>query len=169
MEFIEVNGDLFDTNSYTSEEVVFAHCIGSDFGMFGGIAVQFIEHYDMKKKLFEWAGEFGIETQEVRFAPTPFSRVKIYARPDLVGLAVKIDNVYNLITKPLTAGLPELYDLVLSLEDMRDQMLQDDDRVLAIPDMIGCGIDSLDRQEVVEAICEVFKDTDIKIYAVNLV
>ena len=55
-----------------------------------------------------------------------------------------------------------------SLIDLREQMLSNYDDTLAIPDMIGCGIDGLDRQAVVDVITEVFKDTDIIVYAVKL-
>ena len=168
MDFYEVTGNLFDTESYTDKDVVLAHCIASDFGMYGGIATQFIQHFDMKNKLLSWSDATGISVS-IQTAFTAYhSKYRIFTRPSLIGKAVKIDNVYNLITKEMTSDRPTLNSLRKSLVSLRKQMLHNNDKVLAIPDMIGCGIDGLDRNDVLDAICEVFNKTDITIYAVKL-
>lgn len=168
MEFIEVKGNLFDTESYTYERIVLAHCIASDFGMCGGIATQFIERYNMKNKLLVWSEIKGIDVSEGTLYRTSFGKYKVFTRPSLVGKAARIGRVYNLVTKELTSGRPTMDTLKESLVDMREQMIYWGDKVLAIPDMIGCGIDGLDRREVINTIHDVFKNTDIKIYAVKL-
>lgn len=155
MKVIEVKGNLFDTDKYASgENVVLAHCIASDIGMYGGIATQFIDRYDMKNKLLKHLG-YASHHQ----AP---------ANIDLVGTAIKVDNVYNLITKLTTGELPTIEDLSNSLKDMKHQMAEADEHILAIPDMIGCGIDMLDRNLVLTTLQSIFLFTDITIYVVKL-
>ena len=106
MKLIEVEGNLFNTKQYTDEPVVLAHCIASDFGMYGGIATQFIRHFDMKNKLMHWSWRNTVN-------PTAIAGTII--RPSLVGKAVKIDNVYNLVTKYETGDYPTLKCLKRSL------------------------------------------------------
>ena len=86
----------------------------------------------------------------------------------MVGKAVKIDNTYNLITKEKTSGFPTLESLENSLKDLKNQMVENNDKYLAIPDMIGCGIDMLDRNNVINVIRSVFLFSDITVYAVKL-
>ena len=155
MKVIEVKGNLFDTDKYAiGENVVLAHCIASDIGMYGGIATQFIDRYNMKNKLLNHLG--------------CTSNRQAIANIDLVGTAIKIDNVYNLITKLTTGELPTIEDLSNSLKDMKHQMTEAGEHVLAIPDMIGCGIDMLDRNLVLATIQSIFLFTDITIYVVRL-
>lgn len=167
MKFIEVTGNLFDVESYTDKDVVFAHCIGSDFGMFGGIATQFIERFDMKNKLIEWSKENDIPltTRTKKGSLVNFQTV---TRPSLIGTSVKIDNVYNMITKEMTSELPTMNNFEQALADLKVQMNLNNERYLAIPDMIGCGIDRLDRNQVINTIRSMFLFSDITIYAVKL-
>lgn len=157
MKIIEMNGDLFDMSNYgdDADNVVLAHCIASDFGMGGGIALQFIQHYDMKNRLIR---RYPVDTQE-GLCRTP--------RPSLVGTAVKVGNVYNLITKKFTFEKPQYYDFINSIVDMRNQMVSFGDTALAIPYLIGCGIDGLDETTVMGIIDDTFSITDITIYVVR--
>lgn len=166
MHVVEIfGGDLFNTEEYAWDNpVVFAHCIASDFGMYGGIALQFIERFDMKNKLND---EWPLSNEELFKWSTVLGRNTDCPRGYLVRTAVKIDNVYNLITKLYTSQKPTLDDLKWSLVDCRDQMLEANEKHLAIPDMIGCGIDGLSRDDVLDTIKEVFRDTNITIYTVN--
>lgn len=166
MHIMEIlGGDLFKTEEYAwDQSVVFAHCIASDFGMYGGIALQFIKHFDMKTKLTE---KCPLSTEELFKHSMVHGNARNCARGYLVRTAVKIDNVYNLITKLYTDQKPTLEDLKWSLIDCRDQMMEAGERYLAIPDMIGCGIDGLDRDEVMDTIITIFSSTDITIYVVN--
>lgn len=154
MKIIEMNGDLFDMSNYgdDSDNVVLAHCIASDFGMGGGIALQFIQHYDMKNRLLK------------RYPSGSFSMTP---RHSLVGTAVKVGNVYNLITKTFTFEKPQYYDFINSIVDLRNQMISFGDTALAIPYLIGCGIDMLDETTVMGIIEDTFSITDITIYVVR--
>lgn len=171
MRFVEVKGNLFTPANYLyvgDESVVFAHCIASDFGMHGGIAVSFITLYNMKNKLIEWAKLENIEVVPKTLFQAFGNKYSVFTRPSLIGKAVKIDNVYNLITKDKTSVRPLLKNLEESLKDLKQQMVTRQERALAIPDMIGCGIDGLERSDVVGLIKTIFADTDITIYAVKL-
>lgn len=177
---LTIKGNVFDLDAIAKQlqvspdSLVIAHCIASDFGMYGGIARQFVERYDMKNRLFEYAisenlkpewkgiGQPYIKTGTTREA----GAVKCYV--SLIGKAVKIDNVYNLVTKDLTGSLPTYQTLKDALNDTAIQMTDSGEHYLVIPDMIGCGIDSLSRDKVVEIIEEIFLNTDIKVVAVKL-
>lgn len=163
MNVIEVKGNLFDTADYTDKPVMFAHCIASDFGMGAGIATQFIDRFDMKNKLKKWAKDNAVPTKSRKYSSAYFSY-----RPTLVGSAVRIENTYNLITKACTYEKPTLNDLTRSLQDLKRQMVSNKETVLAIPDMIGCGIDGLNRSQVLTVIQSVFLITEITIYVVRL-
>lgn len=167
MKIVEVKGDLFNTAGYTKEQVMFAHCIASDFGMGAGIATQFIEHFDMKDKLKKWSKEQGHPVKKVnkKFYGKSFP---ISSRPTIVGTAARIENTYNLITKAFTHEKPTMDDLTKSLQDMKKQMVDNKEKFLAIPDMIGCGIDGLERSQVLNTIRCIFLYTDITIYIVRL-
>lgn len=117
-----------------------AHCISADFNLGGGIAKQFCEHYDMRNRLLaDYSSDF-----------------------DGVGLALEIDNVYNLITKRYVHNSPTYENLAAALEDMKDSMIYHGQKKLAMP-RIGCGLDGLDWKIVRSIIKDIFEDTKIEI------
>ncbi len=117
-----------------------AHCISADFNLGGGIAKQFCEHYDMKNRLFvNYGSDF-----------------------DGVGMALLIDNVYNLVTKKYVHNRPTYENLARTLEDMRDMMIDEGQRKVAMP-RIGCGLDGLDWAIVRSIIKDIFEDTNIEV------
>ena len=73
--FYFVKKNLFDM----PQGYCFAHCISEDFKLGAGIAVEFNNRYNMRERLETKCDDRGLVTY--------------------VGKAVKIDNVYNLITK----------------------------------------------------------------------
>lgn len=175
-----IRGNVFDLEALSkklqipSKSMVLAHCIASDFGMYGGIARQFVERYDMKNRLFEYAISENI-TPEWKSIQQPYIRVSrtreagaIKCYTSLIGKAIKIDNVYNLVTKDLTSSLPTIQALKSALDNLRQQMLSNKEQYLIIPDMIGCGIDSLSRDDVIATIESVFQNTNIEVVAVKL-
>lgn len=175
-----VKGDVFNLKTLsknlqvTPDSLVIAHCIASDFGMYGGIARQFVERYDMKNRLFEYVISENIRP-EWKSIRQPYIRVgttreagAIKCYTSLIGKAIKIDNVYNLITKDLTSSLPTLQTLRDALEDTKHQMIVNKEQYLVVPDMIGCGIDSLNRAEVIATIESIFQNTNVEVVAVKL-
>ena len=116
-----------------------AHCISHDFALGAGIAKQFTEVYNMRKKLNKFYG---------------FSRS--------VGEAYLVDNVFNLITKERYFEKPTYGSLTKCLKDMKDQMSDLMISKLAIP-QIGCGLDRLNWENVKAIIEEIFNDTDVEI------
>lgn len=119
---------------------ILAHCISADFNLGGGIAKQFCEHYDMRNRLF---ADYGSDF-------------------DGVGLALQIDNVYNLVTKRYVHNSPTYENLATALEDMKSSMICEGQKKIAMP-KIGCGLDGLDWGIVKAIIKDVFEDTDIEI------
>lgn len=153
----EITGDLFDYK----DDYILAHCIASDFGMLGGIAKQFVDKMDMRKKLERWAINNQVTTQETLYS---FSGI---SRPQLIGTAVLVDNVFNLVTKTSTSGQPSYMSLYYALLDMKKQVKRLGIKKLAMP-RIGCGIDGLSWIAVYCMIIAVFHRTDLEILVVSL-
>ena len=136
----EINGDLFAV----PQGYYLAHCISGDYALGAGIAAQFVENYNMRFKLHKY---YPIPDGE-RFAN--------------VGIALLIDNVFNLVTKERCFQKPTYYTLHNTLLDMRQQCENKDIKKLAMP-LIGCGLDGLEWHKVKNTIEDAFKGTDIDI------
>ena len=70
--------------------------------------------------------------------------------------------VYNIVTKKYSTGKPTRESFDKSIEILRDKMIENGDKFLAIP-LIGAGLDRLSWDENRETIKRVFQDTDIEI------
>ena len=130
----EENRDLFSVD----HGYYFAHCISGDFALGAGVAVQFDEKYNMRKKL-----------------------KKSYDSVDY-NCALLIDNVINLVTKDKYYRKPTYSSLRESLEESREIIEDLEIEKLAMP-KIGCGLDRLEWENVKEIIEDVFEDMDIEI------
>ena len=139
---IETNKDLFTV----PQGYYLAHCISADFALGAGIAKTFNEVYNMRYKLFKQYPDYEY---------------------DGFGDALPVDNVFNLVTKAVGRGKPTYYSLEGSLVCMRDIMKDLDITKLAMP-MIGCGLDGLREDLVIEIIKDVFKDTNFEILICKL-
>lgn len=117
-----------------------AHCISADFNLGGGIAKQFCTHFNMRERLLNYYGD-GVER---------------------AGFALKISNVYNLVTKEKVSDRPTYEDLINALTDMKENMVDTGVKKIAMP-KIGCGLDGLNWNIVRSIVKEVFEDTDIEI------
>lgn len=127
--------NLFDNYGKTS---VFAHCISSDFKLGAGIAKDFDRIYSMSHKLNQ--------TDKKGIYPC----------------CIKINNVYNLVTKEYYYNKPTYKNLELSLQSLKQQMVSNKETELFIP-KIGCGLDKLDWKTVQDILIKIFKDTSIDI------
>lgn len=131
-----IKKDLFDI----PQGYCFAHCISEDFRLGAGIAVEFNNRYNMRKRLQEKFGTNG----------------------NYIGKALKIDNVYNLVTKQKCFEKPTYQSLQKALEDMATQIKNENVEKLAMP-KIGAGLDRLKWTIVLSIIKDVFKDIDVDI------
>lgn len=140
----EEKRDLFTVG----EDYYLAHCISADLGMSAGIAVQFNRHFDMKNKLRALYPQGVCDYN------------------GWCNTTIKVDRVFNLITKERYWHKPTIYTLEASLVNMRMQLLEDksteDCIKLAIP-LIGCDLDKLLWSQVKPLITEVFNDMNIDI------
>ena len=116
-----------------------AHCISADFALGAGIAKQFVDVYNMRDKL-----------------------KAAYSDDAMVGEALLVDNVFNLVTKARAFQKPTYESLEEALIDMKLQIVELMITKLAIP-MIGCGLDKLDWSKVRSIIEAIFEDVDIEI------
>jgi hypothetical protein len=135
----EIFGDLFTVpNDYC-----LVQCLSADVVAGAGIAIQFNKKYNIKERLQEFKG-----------------RIK---HPTII----KIDNVFNLITKELCWHKPTLKSLESTLIQMKTSCLELDIYKLAMP-KIGCGIDKLNWADVKQLIEAIFDDRfDIRIYYIE--
>ncbi len=140
MNLIEEYGDLFEiSNEKEHNGYMLAHCIAADFGLGAGIAVEFNKRYKLRGKL---RNNYTVDGK--------------------VPQCIKIDNVYNLVTKKKSWGKPTYDTLRGSLELMKEDIIENNVIKLAMP-LIGCGLDRLNWNKVREIIEEVFGDLDIEI------
>ena len=136
----ERKGNLFEVD----EKYYLVQCISSCANMGAGIALDFNKKFHLKNKLLSY-------NEEIRKSPT----------------CVKIDRVFNLITKSKYWNKPTYQSLRLSLEIMRDIIIKDNIKYLAMP-KIGCGLDRLQWGLVREIIKDTFKDIEIEILVLHL-
>lgn len=140
MVIVEVKKDLFEElgKGYV------VHCISGDYSLGAGIASRIDDEMDMRFNLF-------------KNYPIPVG--ESYAN---VGKALLVDNVFNLVTKPLFKHKVRYETLWATLSDLQYQCEQLGIKKISMP-KIGCGMDKLDWAEVRALIEEVFEDTDIEI------
>jgi len=120
-----------------------AHCISHDQALGAGIAKQFNEVYNMREKLADY---FPIE--------------------DLGdfkdGYSLLVDNVFNLVTKNRAYEKPTYMSLHEALEEMKEYVVNMKITKLAMP-RIGCGLDKLEWDNVLEMICDIFENVNVDI------
>jgi len=137
MKYSEEYKDLFTV----SDDYCLAHCIASDLAMGAGIAVPMQKKFHLRNalKYFEYK---GASLQH----PT----------------CIKVDRVFNLITKKKSSGKPTLNSLKKSLDIMKEMIIAQDIKKLAMP-KIGCGLDRLQWGEVREYLQTIFADVDVEV------
>lgn len=134
MDYKEINGDLFTA----PQGYCLAHCISGDYALAAGIAVEFDKRFNMRKRLKNYC--------EIPDCPS----------------VIKIDNVFNLITKECGYQRPTYDNLYQALWEMRQDLETDCIKKIAMP-QIGCGLDGLNWNIVKAMIKEVFSDIDVEI------
>ena len=141
MVYEEMRMDIF----LVPEDFHFAQCISADCKMGKGIAVEFNNHFDVKKHL---------EDQKA-FLMSEWDR-------GIKGNCVRDGRVFNLITKMNYWHKPTYSTMEAALLTLRNMTRAFSIKKLAMP-RIGCGLDQLEWGEVSEIILDVFKDDDIHI------
>ena len=131
-----VVGDLFQA----PQGFCLAHCISADFVLGAGIAVQFNKKFNMKERLKDQWGNSEVQ----------------------IGDVIKIDNVYNLITKEHSYEKPTYDSLQKAVQTMIDLMKDDGVKKVAMP-KIGAGLDRLKWNVVLAIIKDAFEKTDIEV------
>lgn len=129
---------------YNNDIVVLAHCISSDYALGQGIAKEVDLRYDMRNKLKELYG----------------------LNPDIPS-ALKVMNIYNLVTKKNYWDKPTYATLLGALNLMKMDMIKNKDYNLIMP-KIGTLRDKLKWNMVLSLIHEVFEDTDISIKIIDI-
>lgn len=130
-------GNLFD-----STDEAYAHCVAADLYMGRGIAFEF-------KRLF--GGVELLKLQRAKIGQVASQTVDYQDRKLLI---------FYLVTKQISKGKPTFEDFCACLEQLKAQCLERGVKTLSIP-KIGCGLDRLDFQSVVEAIRRTFDGTGI--------
>lgn len=155
MLYNEIKRDLFTVNSLSSdksEPYCLAHCISADFGMSGGIVLEFNKRWDMKNYLHS---HYGNVMSKFRTSGGMCIPVKVKDHN-------KETFVFNLVTKEIVFWKPSYDSIREALEGMKNYMMTYNLNKVAMP-LIGCGIDGKQWDRVSRIIKEVFMDTDIEI------
>lgn len=170
MKMTYIPGDLFkvvDDLFKQGKEPVAAHCIAADFGMSRGIAAQFVKKMNMRNLLHEAMKAAMEQNKDIQFVLNPYQQSYGGTYQGLVGEAVKVSHVYNLITKPWTYEKPTYKDFIAALESLKKAMVTSGETLLVIP-KLGCGIDGLEWPAVNRIIKYTFGDTDIHVMVCSI-
>lgn len=139
---VEIKGNLFEL---APSPVSLAHCVGKDFKMGAGIAVEFKKRFGNVNKLLSQkkkVGECAFLEENNRF-------------------------VFYLITKEVSFfQKPTLQALKDSLQSLKRIVIEKGIKILAMP-KIGCGLDGLDWVVVKILIVATFQDVPIQIKIIN--
>ena len=138
MKIEEKYGNLFENNHLISKHCCYVHCISADFALGAGIAKEFQKQFNIRDKL------------------------KAQCSSPTDPTCIRIDNVYNLVTKRRCWDKPTYATLRQALKSLKNQCLLDNITTLYMP-KIGCGLDRLAWSRVKVMLIETFKDTEIKI------
>lgn len=152
MIFNEVYDDLFNKALY-HDGVYYVQCISADLRMGRGIAEQFNDHFDMKRKLME---KYKIE-----------DTIESFRHQKAEVIFTKEAPVFNLITKEHYWDKPNLASMAEALKLLRFYCGVFEVKELLMP-KIGCGLDKLEWKSVKKIIFSVFERTDINITVCKL-
>lgn len=147
MMFNEIYDDLFNRALYHNG-VCYVQCISADLRMDRGIAEQFNDHFDMKRKLME---KYKIEDTINAFRHQKAEVIFANGVP-----------VFNLITKENYWEKPTIINMSEALKLLRFYCETFGIKELLMP-KIGCGLDKLEWKDVKRIILKTFDDTDIKV------
>lgn len=149
-----MNYEIKDLLTVDRKKYVIAHCISADCAMGAGVVVPIMKkHPDLKKSCKEYS--FSKHKQVVGHA---------YRYQDNEGVVYNLFSKYSVRHKAGVGISVQQYheQLKQCLLDMKRQMIENDEKYLAIP-QIACGLDRCKWSDVSKIIEEVFKDTDIDI------
>ena len=134
-----VKKDLFDM----PHGYCFVHCISADFALGAGIAKTFDKKYDMRNRLFKMLENSPADITDI-------------------GDVIKIDNVYNLVTKRRCFEKPTYEDFRETIEILVKMIEEEGVTKIAMP-KIGAGLDKLNWKIVNAIIKNAFEETDVDI------
>jgi len=130
MAYNEIKADLFEI--IKNENYALGHCVGNDFIMGAGIAVEFRKRYGQQKLLIENSNGVGTCS-------------KIYDKDENRYIFYLVTKPYSRMSKPTYVSMEN------SLIDMFKQIKELEIKKIVMP-KIGCGLDGLDWNKVAELI-----------------
>lgn len=132
----EISGDMFKH----TDNAFIAHCVSGDFALGAGVAKEVNSRYNMKNKL-----------------------KRVYGKEEsVVGRALRIENVFNLVDKDGCRDRARLSDIESALLDMKKQCDNLGIKELIMP-RVGCGRDRLKWADVRKLIYDIFGNSDIDV------
>lgn len=161
MVFKEVLDDLFNRSLY-HEGVHYVQCASADLRLGRGIAQQFNDHFDIKKKLMEHYGNYILVYDN--------HCVYLHGIGPIYSdvLSVPGTPVYTLITKRNYWDKPTNDSMYHALYLLRQKAYHVDGVTEFLMPKIGCGLDKLKWKDVKEMIFKIFGDTDASITVCRL-
>lgn len=152
MKYKEIYDDLFNKSIY-EDGSWYVQCISADLRMGRGIAEQFNDHFDMKRRL--------MEKYELDYTTKAFKKqgAEVIFCPGIP--------VFNLITKEHYWDKPTLSSMTEALKLLKFYCEAYDIKRLLMP-KIGCGLDKLEWKDVKRIIFKIFDKSDIEIVVCKL-
>lgn len=161
MIFKELQDDLFN-RSLWEEGSGYVQCISADLRMGRGIAEQFNDHFDMKRRCEEYFGDYFSRSQNL----IQYDSGEEIRDADV--LHVPGIPVYNLVTKRDYWSKPTLQSMRHALMLLRRKAVYEDGIKRLLMPRIGCGLDRLRWKDVKALIFEIFKCLDVEIIVCRL-
>ena len=151
----------------------FAHCVGNDFSMGAGIALEFNKRYGHKDWLIDNSKGVGtalllsIKDTDRGNDETKYNVINNDPNKQISPIWIYTRNIFYLVSKPYSRTSKPTYDnLKACLIDMFNQMKKHKLTKVAMP-KIGCGLDGLEWCKVITIIEEV-RPKDIHVLVCTL-
>ena len=149
MNYQEIN---FDITAVDKRAYLVAHCIAADLSWGSGIAPVIIRNmYDAEKQC------------RYKCSTNPDGYVGDLKKGDIMPVDTPNGTFVNLITKTHSWDKPTYADLTMSLEKLKDYLVNTGRKVIVMP-KIGCGLDRLEWSVVRRIIMGIFSETDIAVW-----
>ncbi len=141
-----IKHEIDDLFNYADTHML-CHCIARDFRANRGIAKEFNNKYNLMKILNSLRDNNLLDTKEIACVIVHLNNVKIC----------------NLITKDITYNKPTYETFTLAMTELKNEIEKLKIYKIAMPGLIGCGLDKLDKKRVHDIIYQTFKEIDLEI------
>ena len=141
-----IKHEIDDLFNYADTHML-CHCIARDFRANRGIAKEFNKRYNLINTLNYLRNNNLLDTKDKNCIIVNLNNVKIC----------------NLITKNITYNKPTYETFSLAITELKNEIEKLKINKIAMPGLIGCGLDRLDKKKVHQIVYDLLKDLDLEI------